>query len=43
MGISTETATASSTSLTAVVGNDAEKLQWIVLNQVVYASIYFCT
>ncbi|CAG9537310.1 unnamed protein product [Cercopithifilaria johnstoni] len=34
MGTSTEAATASSTLLTAAVGNDAEKLQWIVLNQV---------
>lgn len=35
MGTTTEAATACSTSLTAAVGNDAEKLQWIVVNQVV--------
>uniref|UniRef100_A0A8R1TXR6 Mediator of RNA polymerase II transcription subunit 23 n=1 Tax=Onchocerca volvulus TaxID=6282 RepID=A0A8R1TXR6_ONCVO len=34
MGTNTEAIAASSTTLTAAVGNDAEKLQWIVLNQV---------
>ncbi|KAL3997847.1 Mediator complex subunit 23 family protein [Acanthocheilonema viteae] len=34
MGTSMETAISSSTSLTAAVGNDAGKLQWIVLNHV---------
>ncbi|VIO96759.1 Uncharacterized protein BM_BM3929 [Brugia malayi] len=34
MGTTTEAIATSATSLTAAVGNDAEKLQWIVLNQV---------
>ncbi|VDP12246.1 unnamed protein product, partial [Onchocerca flexuosa] len=34
MGTNTEAVAASSTTLTAAVGNDAEKLQWIVSNQV---------
>ncbi|EJW81986.1 hypothetical protein WUBG_07103 [Wuchereria bancrofti] len=34
MGTTTEAVAASATSFTAAVGNDAEKLQWIVLNQV---------